>query len=103
MSRNINDHIDNVNKHNDNLHKTDNNVLAQLSSIDKDVQHLKQEISVIDSKVDQILELLNMLTIFIEDAENIADEESEDYESNEGWLPEVNEWEKNHEDYEEDD
>lgn len=103
MSRNINDHVKQVINNNEAIHKTDNQAALQIDNISKEVKQLQQEVSVIDSKVDQILELLNMLTIFIEDAENIEDEESEDYESNEGWLPEVNEWEKNYEDYEGDD
>ena len=47
------------------------------------------------------MSILDTLTIFIEDAEQIVeDEEDEDYQSNEGWLPEVNNWEEN---YDEDD
>ena len=103
MSRNINDHVKQVINNNDAIHKADTRIVLQVDSIGKEVKQLQEEVSVIDSKIDQILELLNMLTIFIEDAENISDEESEDFDSNEGWLPEVNEWEKNYEDYEGDD
>lgn len=101
MSRDINDIIKEVAKHNKDLHKVDDRISKEIDSVNKELQLVKKDIKIVSSKIDQILDLLTTLSIFIEDAENIIDEDIEDYESNEGWLPEVSEWESHYD--EEDD
>lgn len=104
MSREFNDIIKEVIKSNKELHKVDDRISKEISELDKEIQGLRKEVKGLSSKLDEILEILNTLTIFIEDAESIIDEEDhdDDYQSNEGWLPEVNNWEENYEDDEND-
>lgn len=103
MSREFNDIIKEVIKSNKELHKVDDRISKEISELDREIQGLRKEVKGLSSKLDEILEILNTLTIFIEDAESIIDEEDhDDYQSNEGWLPEVNNWEENYEDDEND-
>lgn len=105
MSRDFDDVIKEVMKSNKEIHKVDDKLSKEINSLDRDIQGLKKDVKLLSSKLDEILEILNTLTIFIEDAESIMDNEDheEDYESNEGWLPEVNNWEEHYEDNEDDD
>ena len=104
MSREFNDIIKEVIKSNKELHKVDDRISKEISELDREIQGLRKEVKGLSSKLDEILEILNTLTIFIEDAESIIDEEDhdDDYQSNEGWLPEVNNWEENYEDDQDD-
>lgn len=105
MSRDINDVIKEVIKSSKELHKVDDKLSKEISSIEKEILTLKKDIKGLSSKIDEILNILNTLTIFIEDAEQIVQDEDVDdeYQSNEGWLPEVNNWEENYESDDEDD
>lgn len=105
MSREFNDIIKEVIKSNQDLHKVDDRISKEIAELDREMQFLRKEVGGLSSKLDEILEILNTLTIFIEDAESIIDEEDhdDDYQSNEGWLPEVNNWEENYEGDESDD
>jgi uncharacterized coiled-coil DUF342 family protein len=86
------------------LQKPDIKLTNEISDISKEIQNIKQDVGLISEKIDDILDLLNTLTIFIEDNENIIDEdESENIDSNEGWLPEITEWEHNYNQDDEDD
>ena len=104
MSRDINDVIKEVMKNNKEMHKVDDKLTKEIGSIHKEIDGLKKDIKIISIKVHEILDLLTTLSIFIEDAENIVDdiEQEEEYESNEGWLPEVNNWEDNYDPDEDD-
>lgn len=105
MSRNIDDVIKEVVKSSKELHKVDDKLSKEIGSIEKEILTLKKDIKGLASKIDEILNILNTLTIFIEDAEQIIQDEDaeDDYQSNEGWLPEVNNWEENYESDDEDD
>jgi len=102
MSRDFDNIIKEVMKSNKDLNRIDHKFSKEISLLDKDIQNLRKEVRGLSSKLDEILEILNTLTIFIEDTESIVDEEDhdEDYQSNEGWLPEVNNWEENYDDNE---
>ncbi len=102
MSRDFDNIIKEVMKSNKDLNRIDDKFSKEISLLDKDIQNLRKEVKGLSSKLDEILEILNTLTIFIEDAESIVDDEDhdEDYQSNEGWLPEVNNWEENLDDNE---
>lgn len=66
----------------------------ELPEIVQDIRILKQEVQTITAKIDNILDILNTLTFFIEDHDDDLDEEELDpSDSNEGWLPEINDWE----------
>lgn len=98
MSRDIDHIVKEVMNSSKELHKVDNKLSKEIASLDKEIQGLKKEVKTISIKMDAMLELLNSLTIFIEDAEDILDDNDaeEEYQSNEGWLPEVNNWEENY-------
>lgn len=97
MSREFNDIIKEVIKSNKELHKVDDRISKEIAELDKEIQGLKRDVKSLSSKIDDVLEILNTLTIFIEDAESILEEDDdEEYQSNEGWLPEVNNWEENY-------
>lgn len=105
MSREFNNIIKEVMKSNVEIHKVDTKLTKEITSLDKEIQglnkeikHVKQDIKNISLKIDEVLNILNTLTIFIEDAEHIIEEDDndEEYQSNEGWLPEVNNWEDNY-------
>lgn len=105
MSRDFDNIIKEVMKSNKDLNKLDDKFSKEINLLDRDIQGLRKEVKGLSSKLDEILEILNTLTIFIEDAESIIDEEDheEEYQSNEGWLPEVNNWEENYDEDENDD
>jgi hypothetical protein len=100
MSKDIENITREVIKNNKEIHKVDDRLSKELSIIDKDIQNLKKDLKAIGGKVDTILDLLNTLIIVMEDAEDIVaeDDDNEDFESNEGWLPEINSWEQNRDD-----
>jgi uncharacterized coiled-coil DUF342 family protein len=97
MSKEINDIIKEVVKQTQDLEKSDNKLNSDVSDISREIKSIKKDIKKMSEKIDDILDLLNTLTIFIEDNENIIDEdELENTDSNEGWLPEITEWEHNY-------
>jgi len=102
MSRDFDNIAKEVIKNNKEIHKVDDKLSKELFSMDKDIQTLKKDLKNIGDKVDTILDLLNSLVIVMEDAQEIQDEDDlDEYESNEGWLPEINSWEDNYEDNDE--
>lgn len=100
MSRDINDISKEIMKNNKQIHDMDKNISKDIEGIHKEIQNVKKDIKNLSTKIDLALEILNTLTIFIEDAEHIIedDDNDEEYQSNEGWLPEVNNWEDNYDD-----
>jgi regulator of replication initiation timing len=99
MSKNIDDVIKEVIKTNKDLHKVDVRFSKDLLDMQKDIAGIYREIKTMSAKVDSMIEIISALTIFIEEAEDILDDEDGDeYQSNEGWLPEMNNWEDQYED-----
>lgn len=95
MSRDINDILKEVTKSNKELHKVDDKLSREISDLQKDINSIQKEVKTISSKVDEILELIHALYIFVEEYDESDIEESADeYESNEGWLPEIDNWER---------
>ena len=106
MSKDINDVIKDVIKSQKDIYQVDTKLSKEIVSLSKDVSSLKKEMANILSKVDTLIEMITAISLFIEqsyDDEDEADHE-DDYESNEGWIPEVNNWEEGYyEDEQEDD
>ena len=101
MSKDFNDISKEILKNNKEIHNVENKLTKDISNISKEISSLKKEVKDISNKINEILEILNMLTIFIEETNDVEEiDEDEEYQSNEGWLPEINNWEDN---YEEDD
>lgn len=104
MSRDFNDLIKEVLKNNKEINKIDDKISKDIGGLEKEIMLIKKDIKQISNKIDSIFDILNTLSIFIEDAENIIsdDDEDEKYQSNEGWLPEIAEWENEYDDDDED-
>jgi chromosome segregation ATPase len=103
MSKDIENITREVIKNNKEIHRVDDKLSKELTSLDKEIQGVKKDIKVISTKIDTILDLLNTLIIVMEDAEDIISEtdEDEEFEPNEGWLPEINNWEEHRDDEDE--
>jgi hypothetical protein len=95
MSRNINDIIVEVEKSNQEVNKPKScpNELAKLST---DIEKLKEQTATISSKIDYIIDLLDALYFILEESE-LDEEDSVEDVSNEGWLPELDDWENGQE------
>ena len=98
MSKDFNDISKEIIKTNKQIHDIDKNISKDVDNITKELGLIKKDIKILQSKVDDIIDILNTLTIFIVDEnEEISEDDTEDkYESNEGWLPEMNNWEDNY-------
>jgi hypothetical protein len=105
MSKDFNEIAKQILKNNKEINDMDNKISKDLEALSKDINLLKKDMKILNNKIDSVLDILNTLAIFIEDAEHIIDNEDseEDYQSNEGWLPEVNNWEEGYNDEENDD
>jgi len=90
MSKEFDQIIKEINKQNKELHNIDNQISKELI---KDISDLKKSTKVIENKIvlmekalNQLFELINNITIFIDDAEEIADSNYDD-EDEEDWTP----------------
>lgn len=73
-------------------HSPKNTKDEDISAIKKDINTLKNNIEEINNKVDELISILGNLTImFVEDEEEINDEEDEDYDTDQTWVPEDDE------------
>jgi hypothetical protein len=72
----------------------------EVSYLGKELTSLKKEVGTILSKLDIILKMLMTITLFIEESVEIGelDDQEEDYDSNEGWIPDNEEWRESLED-----
>lgn len=99
MSKDINDVLKEINKNHKEIYQVDTKLNKEVSSLNKEISSIKKEMSTVLNKLDIILEMLVTITLFIEESAGIDDtEEEEDYESNEGWIPENEEWRESLED-----
>jgi hypothetical protein len=89
MSKDFDDILREINKSNRELHHMDNN-------LSKDIANLKKDLKSINAKIDMVLEILNNFTIMLLDEEE-GDDEFEDYDTDQTWVPEEDDW-SNHED-----
>lgn len=102
MSRDFDNIIKEVIKNNKEINKIDDKLSKDIAGLEKDISVIKKDIKNISAKLDSIFDILNTLSIFIEDAENIVSDDDDEYQSNEGWLPEIAEWENEYDDEDED-
>lgn len=95
MSRDFNDISREILKSNKQINDMDKNLSKDMDNLSKEISNLKKDLKSLHSKVDNILDILNTLTIFIVDEnEEIDDSDDNEYQSNEGWLPEINNWDE---------
>ena len=67
-------------------------MLNNFDELVADIVSIKQEVKDISYKVDLLLEIMNSFTVML--AESDEDEESEDYDLDETWVPKEEEfWE----------
>lgn len=90
MSKEFDQIIRELNKHNKELNSIDNTLSKQLI---KDIADLKKSNKTIETKIvlmekvlNQLFDLINNITIFIDDAEDIADSSYDD-DDEEDWTP----------------
>jgi len=88
MSKEFDQIIKEITKQNKELHNLDNQiskeVVKDVYEIKKTIKGLESKINKIDQTIIKIYDLLNSITIFIEDAENMSEEdiaEHEDWEA----------------------
>ncbi len=100
MSKEINDILKGVNKNHQDIYKPEDNTLKNIVSLNKDVEEIKKQINTMIAKLDTVVEMMMTLTLFIEESVEMGelDNNDEDYESNEGWIPDNEEWRESLED-----
>ncbi len=90
MSREFDQIIKEINKQNKELHSIDSQiskeVVKDIFDIKKSVKALEQKMGAMEKVLEQLFELINNITIFIDDAEDIADSHLDD-EDEEDWTP----------------
>jgi hypothetical protein len=100
VSKEINDILKGVNKNHQDIYKPEDNTLKNIVSLNKDVEEIKKQINTMIAKLDTVVEMMMTLTLFIEESVEMGelDNNDEDYESNEGWIPDNEEWRESLED-----
>jgi hypothetical protein len=88
MSKEFNDIIREINKQNKELHSIDNSiskeVVKEISDLKKAVKNIDNKIRSIDDTLVKLFDILNTITIFIEDAESMN---GDDLDDEEDWTP----------------
>lgn len=111
MSKDINDIIKEINKSHKEIYSVEskfskdiNDINKHLTSTNKEISAIKKEVKDMTNKIDTMLEILNTLIVFIEEsADDLPLEEEDNYESNEGWIQDMDGWQDSYEDNDEDD
>ena len=101
MSRDFDPILKEISKSHKELYQSSHSLEKDVSAIKKDIDILKKTAKEIDSKIDELIEIMGNLTImFLENEEDLMDEEEDDeedsmYDSDQTWVPEENENWKN--------
>jgi hypothetical protein len=86
MSKEFNDIIREINKQNKELHSIDNSiskeVVKEIADLKKSVKNIENKIKSMDDTLIKLFDILNTITVFIEDAESMNDSDDE-----EDWTP----------------
>jgi septal ring factor EnvC (AmiA/AmiB activator) len=88
MSKEFNDIIREINKQNKELHSIDNSiskeVVKEISDLKKSVKNIENKIKSMDDTLIKLFDILNTITVFIEDAESMN---GDDLDDEEDWTP----------------
>jgi septal ring factor EnvC (AmiA/AmiB activator) len=88
MSKEFNDIIREINKQNKELHSIDNSiskeVVKEISDLKKSVKNIESKIRSMDDTLIKLFDILNTITVFIEDAESMN---GDDLDDEEDWTP----------------
>jgi septal ring factor EnvC (AmiA/AmiB activator) len=86
MSKEFNDIMKEINKQNKELHNIDNNIskeiVKEISDLKRSVKNIENKIKSMDDTLIKLFDILNTITVFIEDAESMNDSDDE-----EDWTP----------------
>jgi seryl-tRNA synthetase len=110
MSRDFDNIIKEISKSHKELHNVEHKFSKEILDLGKDIANnnkeiiaIKKEIKDIGNKIDNVLEILNTLIVFIEESsDDLPLEEEDNYDSNEGWIQDIDSWQDNYEDDDED-
>jgi hypothetical protein len=100
MSKDYNNIIKEVMKAHDNLssnsnsnNNNDDRLIREYISIQKEFTAIKHDIHSINNKIDYLIEIMNNLTIMVLEDEDLDDEDDgENYDSDQTWVPEEDNW-----------
>lgn len=100
VSKEINHILKGVNQNHQDIYKAEDGMVKNIVSLNKDVEEIKKQINTMITKLDTVVEMMMTLTLFIEESLEIGelDNNEEDYDSNEGWIPDNEEWRESLED-----
>lgn len=88
MSKEFNDIIKEINKQNKELHNIENNiskeVVKEIAELKKSVKNIETKIRSMDDTLIKLFDILNTITVFIEDAESMNEADLDDEED---WTP----------------
>ena len=105
MSKEFDQIIKEINKQNKELHNIDNHlskeIVRDIYELKKSIKNIETKIVLMEKVLNQLFELVNNITIFIDDDEDIADSNYDD-EDEEDWTP-YDERNFNYEDNDEED
>jgi len=82
MSRDFDDISKQIIQQNKDLKSRDNSISKEISDLKKSVKNIENKIRSMDDTLIKLFDILNTITVFIEDAESINDSEDE-----EDWTP----------------
>jgi len=82
MSRDFDDISKQIIQQNKDLKSRDNSISKEISDLKKSVKNIENKIRSMDDTLIKLFDILNTITVFIEDAESINESEDE-----EDWTP----------------
>lgn len=84
MSRDFDDIFKEINKQNKEIHNMDNHISKDILDVKKSIKNIEQKMKSMDDTLMKLFDILNSITVFIEDAESINEQDIEDEED---WTP----------------
>lgn len=84
MSRDFDDISKQIIQQSKELKGIDNHISKDISDLKKSIKNIENKIKSMDDTLVKLFDILTSITVFIEDAENINDEDLEDEED---WTP----------------
>lgn len=86
MSNSYEDIIKEITKNHQILHNTDISISKDISSIKKSIKNIEEKIYHIDDTVNKMFDILNTISIFLEEAEDQGELDS-DEDGEDSWNP----------------
>ena len=86
MSKDIDNIVREIQKNNKEINNIDNHVSKDISELRKSIKNIENKIKNMDDTLEKLLDILNTITVFIEDANDSELDLNEEDES-EDWTP----------------